>query len=219
MSNNYNNRDFKNQNNNFGSYNLNNKVYNHFNTPNVIEHNKNNDYISPLKRSYDFSIMQNKFNFFQNENLTINKVSPSHILYKPLAYDDGGYSNNYYEVNKNNYQEKNLRTEPNINPLYKRDINQRNPNLGNMENNDKYSNIYGFKKNDEKRYKHYLKNPYYKGHDTDDGYKHYNPDENNFKGSSYGGYIYNYYLNAPMRSDKTENWRFPPLYYFRPKYK
>ena len=196
MSNNFNNYDFKNQNNNFGSYNLNKEAYN---SHNIIEQNKNNEYISPLKRSYDFSMMQNKFNLFQNENLTINKVSPSHILYKPLAYDDGGYSNNYYEVYKNNYQEQNLRTEPN--------------------NNDKYSNIYGFKKSDEKRYKHYLKNPYYKGHDTDDGYKHYNPEDNNFKGSSYGGYIYNYYLNAPMRSDKTENWRFPPLYYFRPKYK
>ena len=29
----------------------------------------------------------------------------------------------------------------------------------------------------------------------------------------------NYYLNAPMRSDKTEDWRFPPLYYVKPKYK
>ena len=163
--------------------------------------------------------MQNRFNLFQNGNMTVNKISPSHILYRPSAYDDGGYSYDYNEVNKNNYQEKNLITEPNINHFPENDINRVTPNSGNSENTDKYSNIYGFRKTDEKRYKHYLKNPYYNGHDTDDGYKHYNPNENNFKGSSYGGYIYNYYLNAPMRSDKTENWRFPPLYYFRPKYK
>ena len=30
---------------------------------------------------------------------------------------------------------------------------------------------------------------------------------------------YIYYLNAPMRSDKIENWRFPPLYYVKPKFK
>ena len=129
-----------------------NKIYNNINSYNNVE----SEYISPLKRSYDFSIKQNKSHLFQNENMTINKISPSHIL---------------------------------------------------------------FNKADENRYEYYLKNPYYKGEDIDDGYKHYNPEENSFKGSNYGGYIYNYYLNAPMRSDKTENWRFPPLYYFRPKYK
>ena len=79
--------------------------------------------------------MQNRSNLFQNENMTVNKISPSHILYRPSAYDDGGYSNDYNEVNKNNYQEKNLITEPNINHFPENDINQRIPNSGNSENN------------------------------------------------------------------------------------
>ena len=208
---------------------MNKNVYNDINQQNFIEKNKNNEYISPLKRSYDFSIKQNKYNLFQSENLTINKISPSHILYKPLVYDNGGYLNNdNHEGNINNYVRSNLEKEKNIknnnfnenNDIYKNNNNQRYQTLGNIENNDnRYSNIYGFKKTNEKSYKRYLKNPYYKGQDIDDGYKHYNPEENNFNGSNYGGYIYNYYLNAPMRSDKIENWRFPPLYYFRPKYK
>ena len=198
------------------------KEYN-INPNNDIKH----EYISPLKRSYDFSVKQNKSHLFQNENMTINKISPSHILFKPLIYDNGGYSNNCYENDRNNYFKNKVDNIKNSNYNGQKSIlnkkNQNNQNeftSQNIENNDnKYSNIYGFNRADQKRYKNYLKNPYYKGEDIDDGYKHYNPEENNFKGSNYGGYIYNYYLNAPMRSDKTENWRFPPLYYYRPKYK
>jgi len=199
------------------------KEYNNINPNNDIKH----EYISPLKRSYDFSVKQNKSHLFQNENMTINKISPSHILFKPLIYDNGGYSNNCYENDRNNYFKNKVDNIKNSNYNEQKSIlnkkNQNNQNeftSQNIENNDnKYSNIYGFNRADQKRYKNYLKNPYYKGEDIDDGYKHYNPEENNFKGSNYGGYIYNYYLNAPMRSDKTENWRFPPLYYYRPKYK
>ena len=199
------------------------KEYNNINPNNDIKH----EYISPLKRSYDFSVKQNKSHLFQNENMTINKISPSHILFKPLIYDNGGYSNNCYENDRNNYFKNKVDNIKNSNYNGQKSIlnkkNQNNQNeftSQNIENNDnKYSNIYGFNRADQKRYKNYLKNPYYKGEDIDDGYKHYNPEENNFKGSNYGGYIYNYYLNAPMRSDKTENWRFPPLYYYRPKYK
>ena len=43
--------------------------------------------------------------------------------------------------------------------------NQGIPTSENIEN--KYSNIYGFKSSDERRYRNYLKNPYYKGEDID----------------------------------------------------
>ena len=196
------------------------KEYNNINPNNDIKH----EYISPLKRSYDFSVKQNKSHLFQNENMTINKISPFHILFKPLIYDNGGYSNNCYENDRNNYFKNkvdNIKNSKQKSILNKKNQNNQNEFTSqNIKNNDnKYSNIYGFNRADQKRYKNYLKNPYYKGEDIDDGYKHYNPEENNFKGSNYGGYIYNYYLNAPMRSDKTENWRFHPLYSYRPKYK
>ena len=191
------------------------KEYNNNNLHNIIEKNINNGYISTLRRSYDYNINANKSNQYQSENLTVNRISPSHILYRPLNYDDGGYLNENYSKSQNNL--KSGFTPNNNRNINKNNINQGIPTSENIEN--KYSNIYGFKSSDERRYKNYLRNPYYKGEDTDDGYKHYNPEENNFSGSTYGGYIYNYYLNAPMRSDKTENWRFPPLYYVKPKYK
>ena len=191
------------------------KEYNNNNLHNIIEKNINNGYISTLRRSYDYNINANKSNQYQSENLTVNRISPSHILYRPLNYDDGGYLNENYSNSQNNL--KSGFTPNNSRNSVKNDINQGNPTSENIEN--RYSNIYGFKSSDERRYRNYLKNPYYKGEDVDDGYKHYNPEENDFSGSRYGGYIYNYYLNAPMRSDKTENWRFPPLYYVKPKYK
>ena len=204
MTKNYNDFDIDYENNKNGWYNINKTAYYNNNSQNNHDKNMINERVSPLRRSYDYLIKSNKYNIYQSENLTINKVSPSHVLYRPLNYDDGGYINNKGNILPN-----------------KKVINQRYINTENNDNNsdNKYSNIYGFKRTDEKRYKNYLRNPYYKGEDIEDGYKHYNPEENNFSGSSYGGYIYNYYLNAPMRSDKTENWRFPPLYYYRPKFK
>ena len=45
-------------------------------------------------------------------------------------------------------------------------------------------------------------------------YKYYNPRRYDYKGSSYGDYTYNYYLNAPMRGDKSQSWKYPPIYYY-----
>ena len=203
-----------------GPYIKNRQSFNNNNLNNINNKNINSEYISPLRRSYDYLIKSNTP--FQSENLTINKVSPSHVQYKPLAYDDGGYENYSKNIN-NNYQVDNKRKETNINknPYNKNNIksNMNQIYLNTEVNDNKYSNVYGFKSSDEKRYRNYLKNPYYKGEEICDGYKHYNPEENYFSGSTYGGYIYNYYLNAPMRSDKIENWRFPPLYYVKPKFK
>ena len=36
--------------------------------------------------------------------------------------------------------------------------------------------------------------------------------------SRFGDRVYNYYLNEPMRGDRNENWKEPPLYYYYPKY-
>lgn len=36
--------------------------------------------------------------------------------------------------------------------------------------------------------------------------------------SRYGDNVYNYYLKEPMRSDKKEQWKEPPLYYYYPQY-
>ena len=43
------------------------------------------------------------------------------------------------------------------------------------------------------------------------------PFRNDYDGSRYGSYIYNYYLNAPMRGDISEDFKYPPQYYYKPK--
>ena len=67
-------------------------------------YNMNNGKTSPLKASYDLLVGSNKTNRFQNENLTIDKVSPWHYQYRTNSYDDGGYNNTYQNYTKqNNY--------------------------------------------------------------------------------------------------------------------
>ena len=234
-------------------------------------YNMNNDYTSPLKMSSNFLMHSNKTNRFQNENLTVHRVSPFHYQYKTNFYDDGGYNdnnnfvrntynggqsfnveqernfnrsisnNNYINIDNNNSQYNNgqqqQRYNNNQNIRYKTHENYYNRNnFNNNLNNNQYNennntqmrrknsdlnNEYNnnrYRINDKNRY--YLKDPcdYYRGEEIDDGFRHYSPQDNDYNGSRYGGYIYNYYLNAPMRSDKSEDWRFPPLYYYKPNY-
>ena len=44
---------------------------------------------------------------------------------------------------------------------------------------------------------------------------YYSPKKGDYKGSRFGDYTYNYYLNGPMRGDITEDFRFPPIYEYR----
>jgi len=53
--------------------------------------------------------------------------------------------------------------------------------------------------------------------EVDDKYRYYSPFRNDYQGSRYGSYTYNYYLNAPMRGDISEDFKYPPQYYYRPK--
>jgi hypothetical protein len=63
------------------------------------------------------------------------------------------------------------------------------------------------------------RDPFTFGYDeVDDRYRFYSPFRSDYDGSRYGSYTYNYYLNAPMRGDISEDFRYPPQYYYRPKY-
>jgi hypothetical protein len=53
--------------------------------------------------------------------------------------------------------------------------------------------------------------------EVDDKYRHYSPYRNDYAGSRFGSYTYNYYLNAPMRGDISEDFKYPPQYYYKPK--
>ncbi len=53
--------------------------------------------------------------------------------------------------------------------------------------------------------------------EVDDKYRYYSPYRNDYDGSRFGSYTYNYYLNAPMRGDISEDFKYPPQYYYKPK--
>ena len=53
--------------------------------------------------------------------------------------------------------------------------------------------------------------------EIDDKYRYYSPYRNDYDGSRFGSYTYNYYLNAPMRGDISEDFKYPPQYYYKPK--
>ena len=219
---------------------------------NENDFNKNNDLTSPLKISSSLLMNRNKERF-QNENLTVHRVSPVHYQYKAKFYENYANNNNPNnkfndERNYNNEREGNFQKSISNNNYMNTDINNmpfkgnnneqyqlRNNNnqryrTPNHYNNNNYNEERNNKNDNEMRRKnsdiniennnYYLKDPcdYYKGEEIDDGFRHYNPEDNDYNGSRYGGYIYNYYLNAPMRSDKSEDWRFPPLYYYNPNY-
>ena len=224
-----------------------NKRYNNENESYKNSFNMNND-SSPIKISSSLLMNRNKERF-QNENLTVHRVSPVHYQYRANFYENYSNTNNpnnaYNEgKNYNNEREGNFKRSLNNNNNYINTDYNNIPNNGN--NNDQYQlrnnnnqryrtpNHYNSERNNGnynemrrknsdlniEKNKYYLKDPcdYYKGEEIDDGYRHYNPEDNDYNGSRFGSYIYNYYLNAPMRSDKTEDWRYPPLYYYKPNY-
>lgn len=215
--------------------------------------NKNNmdndNHSSPIKITSSLLMSGNKERF-QNENLTVHRVSPVHYQYKAKFYENYSNTNNprnnlNQEENYNNEREGNFnRTLKNNNYINTDSIsNSWNNQQEQLRNNNqkfrtpnyyKNSNSYNMERNNNiynemrrkntdinvENNKYYLKDPcdYYKGEEIDDGFRHYNPEDNDYNGSRFGSYIYNYYLNAPMRSDKSEDWRFPPLYYYKPNY-
>jgi hypothetical protein len=68
----------------------------------------------------------------------------------------------------------------------------------------------------------YEKNNYYNNNERNnnsENINYYNPEKNDYKRSRYGDYTYNYYLNGPMRGDISEDWKFPPIYYYHPNNK
>ena len=63
------------------------------------------------------------------------------------------------------------------------------------------------------------RDPFVFGYDeVNDRYRFYSLFRSDYDGCRYGSYTYNYYLNGPMRGDISEDFKYPPQYYYRPKY-
>lgn len=167
------------------------------------------------------------------------------INYEPnMRYvnNNENYNNNYYSNNNNNFN-RNFRYSPNnvqinnynesVNPNFNNrsfstnDINAYNypsdypSNINNgsypvsqsqnlsdyrcRDNNSAHNNIMTLRRPPQ----------YYKDSIL---YHKYNSNRNDYANSRFGDQTYNYYLNSPMRGDRSKDWRYPPQYYYMPKF-
>ena len=213
-----------------------NKNYNEYEytPPNIRDNgdiNKYSNYSEKIRNNYEnISINNNTINY-NNSNSNYIMNNNNKIINNNNDYNRNNYGvsrsqqipNNRNYINKNNYNINNnydMNNQMMFNDMNK-PIRRNNSDFKYIQN--RYNNREGVENNRyydretrENNRHYYLRKPIdnNKGEDVVEGYRHYSPERNDYHGSRYGGYIYNYYLNAPMRGDKSEDWRFPPLYYY-----
>ena len=196
--------------NNINNNNINIKKYNDINSFNRI----NNNNMNKFRKNNDLNIKYKTPNDF-----SFRKKMNNNYLSKSIPFENKNYNNeniSNYRVIRNNYFDNN-KERRNENRKYM--IRRNNSDLNFIYNNnynDKYLENERYKdKNQEK----YEQNDYDENLETkeyEEPRNHYSPLKNDYKRSRYGDYMYNYYLNAPMRGDISEDWRFPPIYYYNP---
>ena len=184
------------------------------------------DYINPNEFNSNYLISNKNNNIFNNKKNNNNNISILNGLNKNNENSD----KQLFNVNNiSSKSQKIINKEPRS-KSYK-NYNIYNNNFPYDNNNDYYNknNLYVYDEKSEYMVKRYNKdniNEWYKDDmkDMDDfygnkKYRYYNPKRNDYRGSRFGDYNYNYYLNAPMRGDKSQSWKFPPLYYYNSGYK
>ena len=157
-----------------------------------------------------FPLINNKGNFFKNITpfLFRNTERINSLKNQNEIYDI--YYNNNYNQNQNLYNQNN-----NNNGRIPSEKLRRNSSMDNIPVN--HSNIRDnlIRNGNQKEYGENIS--YSMGNELFRKYKYYNPYRYDYEGSRYGDDTYNYYLNAPMRSDISGDWKFPPLYYYNYK--
>ena len=160
------------------------------NNNNIYNNNINNNYsnLNNEKNNayYYRTDNNNNYNEQSNNNNNQNRSRSNDTKKMPYLYDNPNQRYNLYKSEE--------KPESMINKYNKDRINKMiySANINNSEiDNDDMDDYNGNKR-----------------------YKYYNPNRFDYKGSRYGDYSYNYYLNAPMRGDKSQSWKFPPLYYY-----
>ncbi len=161
-------------------------------------------YYKESKTSSDINDYNNRYtyNFRRDfEYIDFNKLYPENNFGKKIMINKNDTNNNKIKFNKP-FQGP---------PLFSRgrSYDSRYKKKGSdMEPFYKYKNIEYYGQRD----------PITFGYDeVDDKYRYYSPYRNDYQGSRFGSYTYNYYLNAPMRGDISEDFKYPPQYYYRPK--
>ena len=147
-----------------------------------------------------FPLINNKGNFFKN--ITPFLVGNTERLNIIRNKNNNRHIHNYDNQNMKRHQGEKLRRSSSMADIPINYSNNKRNLIKNI-NRDNYSENLAYSMGDtlEKRY------------------KYYNPRRYDYEGSRYGDKTYNYYLNSPMRSDISSDWKFPPIYYYnyRPK--
>ena len=197
-----------------------NNITNNYYIKNNNHINNNNLYNSlnlnkPFHREKKhFPLINNKGNFFKNENL--------HLIKRNIINNKSNFENNYRNNISNRYNNR-------YNPyphFQKKELNPYDEEKGNDYRNmtlEKSSSMLNIPNNFPRiniKNKLIDNNIRYQENNLEDeeinaysrNEKHYSPRRYDYEGSRYGDNTYNYYLNEPMRGDISADWKFPPLY-------
>lgn len=165
--------------------------YNEINTYNNIKNQNSNDLMQNANLNNDYS-NNNKYSFYRNE--------PEFKRNYDNKNDSVLYDRNTNEGRNNKHTMR--RSNSDLSFIY-------NKNNNRYFENDRYGNKI------EQRYIGNSYNDYNERNRFKKRANYYNPKKGDYKGSRFGDYTYNYYLNSPMRGDISEDWRFPPIYCYR----
>ena len=176
---------------------------------NSSEHINNNINNYELNSNYDNINTDNNRNIFNNNE---------------YYYRNNKYNNNYFDDKNNiNNQNRSKSNDTVQNPFSYDNTYRRNnlyrseekpESLINKYNKDRINKMINYNNiNSEEIDKDRDMDMDMDDYNGNKKYKYYNPKRYDYRGSRYGDYTYNYYLNAPMRGDKTRSWKYPPLYY------
>ena len=182
----------------------------------LLQQERQKDYENPQNTypDQDYYYKQSKtssdVNDFNNRYTYNYRRDFEYIDFNKLYPDNQFNQNNF--INQNNKSKSNIKfSKPFQGPPLSRgrsyDARYRKKG-SDMEPFYKYKNVEYYGQRD----------PITFGYDeVDDKYRYYSPYRNDYAGSRYGSYTYNYYLNAPMRGDISEDFKYPPQYYYKPK--
>ena len=201
----------KNKKRNFRNYN----DINYYNQINKSDLNlrKNNDTNIKYPFPKDLSNRENRNNRYSNHNEEIPFSQSDSI-------NNGNYINENDDSNNRNIRKsffnKIQRGEENRKYMMRRNNSDMNLVYNNNYNNDRYIQNERYRNQSQRKYEQNDFNENTERNSYAERMNYYRPDKNDYKGSRYGDYTYNYYLNGPMRGDISEDWRFPPIYFYRP---
>ena len=221
--------------------------YNEFYENSKTEANKNNYYSEDrFSQSFDVDaerrnrqLQQERQRDYENPQYT-NPDSDYYYKQSKTSSDINDYNNRYtynyrrdfYNIDFNKlYPDKqfgknnnlNLYNSNNSNIKFNKPFEGPRPQL--LSRGKSYDMKYRKKRSDMEPFYKYKNVEYYGQRDPitfgydeiDDRYRYYSPYRNDYDGSRFGSYTYNYYLNAPMRGDISEDFKYPPQYYYKPK--